>query len=104
MGTDRLKIYPRVGTLLWTFEFSPEAFRMIQSPAVARNHWPDSACARAFWGQQELPPYRRLLADTTAWLDPRPGERWLDLGCGSGQLTRAIWEKSGGRVSEIVAL
>jgi SAM-dependent methyltransferase len=70
----------------------------------ARNYWPDTHCARAFWGQQELPPYRELLADTTAWLDPRPGERWLDLGCGSGQLTRAVWEASGGSVAAVVAL
>jgi SAM-dependent methyltransferase len=70
----------------------------------AVNHWPDDACARAFWGQRELPPYRRLLADTAAWLDPRPGERWIDLGCGGGQLTRTLWEKSGGALAEIVAL
>ncbi len=68
------------------------------------NYWPDNACARAFWGQQELPPYRELLADTTAWMDVAAGQRWLDLGCGSGQLTRALWEKSGGQVEEIVAL
>jgi ubiquinone/menaquinone biosynthesis C-methylase UbiE len=68
------------------------------------NYWKDTSCARAFWGQQELPPYRQLLADTVAWIDPRPGERWLDLGCGCGQLTRAIWHKSGGRVAEIVGL
>jgi ubiquinone/menaquinone biosynthesis C-methylase UbiE len=68
------------------------------------NYWPESACARAFWGQQEIPPYRRLLADTTAWLDPRPGDRWLDLGCGCGKLTQALWEKSGGTVAEIVGL
>jgi ubiquinone/menaquinone biosynthesis C-methylase UbiE len=68
------------------------------------NYWPDTKCARAFWSQQEVPPYRRLLADTTAWLDPRPGERWLDLGCGSGQLTRALWEASEGTLSQIVAL
>jgi ubiquinone/menaquinone biosynthesis C-methylase UbiE len=68
------------------------------------NHWPDSACARAFWGQQEVPPYQRLLAHTVAWLHPRPGDRWLDLGCGGGRLTRAIWEKSGGAVAEIVGL
>lgn len=72
------------------------------SPAL--NYWPDTKCAKAFWGQQELPPYRRLLADTTAWLEPQPGSRWLDLGCGSGQLTRAVWEKSGGQVAEVVAL
>lgn len=68
------------------------------------NYWPDSACARAFWGQRELPPYRRLLADTAAWLEPRAGQRWLDLGCGSGQLSRTLWEKSQGTLAEVVAL
>src|SRR5436305_14429065 len=73
-------------------------------PDAGVNHWPDDACAHAFWSQRELPPYRRLLADTADWLDPRPGERWLDLGCGSGQLTRTLWEKSRGSLAEIVAL
>jgi ubiquinone/menaquinone biosynthesis C-methylase UbiE len=68
------------------------------------NYWPDSTCARAFWGQQELPPYRRLLAATVQWLDPRPGERWLDLGCGSGELSRALWKRSGGQLAEVVGL
>jgi SAM-dependent methyltransferase len=68
------------------------------------NYWPNSATARAFWGQQELPPYRRLLADTTAWLDPRPGERWLDLGCGCGMLSQALWTKSAGLVGEVVGM
>ncbi len=77
---------------------------MPTATAPARNYWPDTKCARAFWGQQDVPPYRKLLADTVAWLDPRPGERWLDLGCGSGQLTRAVWEASGGSVAEVVAM
>ncbi len=68
------------------------------------NHWPDSRCAKAFWGQHELPPYQELLRDTTAWLDPAPGERWLDLGCGGGQLTRALWEKSRGQLAEVVGV
>jgi ubiquinone/menaquinone biosynthesis C-methylase UbiE len=71
---------------------------------AAVNHWPRNRCARAFWGQKDLPPYRRLLADTIAWLEPRPGQRWLDLGCGGGQLTRALWEKSRGRLAAVVAL
>jgi ubiquinone/menaquinone biosynthesis C-methylase UbiE len=71
---------------------------------AAVNHWHDDVCARAFWGQQDAPPYRRLLADTAAWLDPQPGERWLDLGCGCGQLTEALWKRSSGRVAQIVAL
>src|SRR5262249_30873815 len=70
----------------------------------AINYWPQNKCARAFWSQRELPPYKQLLADTTAWLDPQPGQRWIDLGCGSGQLTRALWEKSGGTLDEIIAL
>lgn len=68
------------------------------------NHWPESSCARAFWGQQELPPYRRLLADTAAWLTPQPGDRWLDLGCGCGQLSQALWAKSAGMVAEVVGI
>src|SRR5205085_6401395 len=45
-----------------------------------------------------------LLADTAARLDPRPGERWLDLGCGRGMLSRAVWERSGGTAAEVVGL
>jgi SAM-dependent methyltransferase len=68
------------------------------------NYWPNSACARAFWGQQELPPYQELLTDTSDWLNPRTGERWLDLGCGCGKLTEVLWRKSRGAVREIVGL
>jgi ubiquinone/menaquinone biosynthesis C-methylase UbiE len=42
--------------------------------------------------------------DTARWLDPRPGERWLDLGCGDGERMAVIWRKSQGRVAEIVGL
>src|SRR4051812_9124787 len=68
------------------------------------NYWPDDRCAKAFWSQRETPPYQRLFRDTVAWFDPAAGERWLDLGCGGGQLTRALWEKSGGALAEVVAL
>jgi SAM-dependent methyltransferase len=68
------------------------------------NYWPDSKCARAFWGQHEAPAYKRLLADTAAWLNPQAGEYWLDLGCGSGQLTEALWTKSRGSLAGILGL
>jgi SAM-dependent methyltransferase len=68
------------------------------------NCWPQNACARAFWGQQELPAYRRLLADTAAWLDPQAGQRWLDLGCGGGPLSAMLWRASGGSLAEVVGL
>jgi ubiquinone/menaquinone biosynthesis C-methylase UbiE len=73
-------------------------------PTVATNYWPDVRCAKAFWGQHDLPPYRQLLADTVEWANPGPGERWLDLGCGGGAITRALWERTGGTVAEIVGL
>lgn len=73
-------------------------------PRRSVNYWPDNRCAKAFWGQHNLPPYQRLLADTTDRLSPKPGDRWLDLGCGRGMLTRAVWEQSHGRVYEIVGL
>jgi SAM-dependent methyltransferase len=68
------------------------------------NYWPDNRCAKAFWSQHELPPYRELLADTAGRLQPRPGERWLDLGCGRGMLTRALWEQSGGRLEQVTGI
>jgi ubiquinone/menaquinone biosynthesis C-methylase UbiE len=83
---------------------SKEGKAMVPALTFSVNHWPDSKCAKAFWGQQELPPYRGLLTDTSAWLFPQPGDRWLDLGCGCGQLTQAIWKKSAGSVAEVVGL
>src|SRR5260370_11683089 len=77
---------------------------MHAAPSSSVNHWPDSKCARAFWGQQEAPPYQELLADTVAWLDPQADEHWLDLGCGCGQLTAALWTKSQGALAGIVGL
>ena len=68
------------------------------------NYWPQNATAKAFWGQQELPAYKELLADTVAWLEPQAGQRWLDLGCGGGQLTRSLWQASQGAVAEIIGM
>jgi ubiquinone/menaquinone biosynthesis C-methylase UbiE len=68
------------------------------------NYWLDERCARAFWDQHKALPYQELLQDTARWLEPKPGERWLDLGCGGGQLTAVLWQQSGGRVAEIVAM
>jgi ubiquinone/menaquinone biosynthesis C-methylase UbiE len=72
--------------------------------AAAVNHWPKDKCAKAFWNQADAPSYQQLLRDTAAWLEPGPGQRWIDLGCGSGQLSRVLWEKSSGTLDEIVAL
>ena len=75
---------------------------MLKTASV--NYWSDDACAKAFWSQHELPPYRELLKDTSSWLEPLPLQRWLDLGCGSGQLTKELWTKSKGRLAEVVGM
>jgi len=71
---------------------------------ASTNYWPDARCAKAFWNQHELPPYQELLRDTADWLEPARGQRWLDLGCGCGQLARVLWEKSRGKVESIVGV
>jgi ubiquinone/menaquinone biosynthesis C-methylase UbiE len=81
-----------------------KGFKMATKAPEAVNYWPESKCAKAFWGQHELPPYQRLLADTIAWCEPQEGQRWLDLGCGCGQLTKALWQKSQGKVRQIIGL
>jgi SAM-dependent methyltransferase len=76
---------------------------MATAPADV-NYWPNDSTAKAFWSQHELAPYQQLLADTAAWLEPLADERWLDLGCGGGHLTRALWQRSHARLAEIIAL
>jgi len=70
----------------------------------ATNRWPSAACAKAFWAQQDCPPYQRLLQDTLDWAAPGVHERWLDLGCGGGAVSRAIWERTNGKVEAVVGL
>ncbi|MFO0970144.1 MAG: class I SAM-dependent methyltransferase [Gemmataceae bacterium] len=71
---------------------------------TAVNYWRDDKCAKAFWGQHEMPAYQELMRDTLAWLEPEAGQRWLDLGCGAGRLSQALWTKSDGALAEVVGL
>lgn len=73
-------------------------------PAEAVNFWPDSKCAKAFWGQHDLPSYQELLQDTMDWADPQSNERWLDLGCGGGAISRQLWLRTNGQVAEVLGI
>lgn len=66
------------------------------------NHWLQPKTAKAFKDQHKAIPYQELLEDTIAWCQPKAGERWLDLGCGAGQLSAGLWAASGGTLAEIV--
>jgi ubiquinone/menaquinone biosynthesis C-methylase UbiE len=66
------------------------------------NHWLQPKTAKAFKDQHKAIPYQELLEDTIGWCNPRAGERWLDLGCGAGQLTKGLWAAADGKLAEIV--
>jgi SAM-dependent methyltransferase len=76
----------------------------VAATSHSQNYWPDSKCAKAFWHQHQLPSYKELLDHTVAWLEPHVGEHWLDLGCGCGQLSQALWQSSHGQVAQVIGL
>jgi SAM-dependent methyltransferase len=66
------------------------------------DYWQEED-TRAFLEHHRAMPFQQMLRDTAACLDPFPGERWLDVGCGRGHLTALLWEKSQGQVTQVVA-
>ncbi len=53
---------------------------------MTREAWTSADTYEPFMGR-----WSRLLADEVlTWLAPSPGERWLDVGCGTGALSEAI--------------
>lgn len=48
--------------------------------------------------------HRDLVKAMRDFIDPKPGEKWGDFGCGPAIMSQVIWEKSEGSVKEIVAL
>ena len=68
-----------------------------------KNYWHDANCAKAFWDQKNGLPYRELVRDTFSFIEVHPGDRWLDLGCGSGQLTATLWQLGEGKLGSILA-
>ena len=67
------------------------------------DYWQEED-TRAFLEHHRAMPYQQMLRDTATCLDPFPGERWLDVGCGRGHLTAVLWGKSQGQVAQVVAV
>jgi trans-aconitate methyltransferase len=57
---------------------------------VMNDRWVSADSYEAFMGR-----WSRLLArEFVRWLEPPPGLRWLELGCGTGALTEAILDQA----------
>jgi ubiquinone/menaquinone biosynthesis C-methylase UbiE len=65
--------------------------------------WRNRVVAVAYSYQQKSKPYLELLKTTESFIYPRSGEKWLDLGCGSGPLVHSLWKRCEGNV-KIVAI
>jgi SAM-dependent methyltransferase len=55
-------------------------------PVRLADAWEQGSSYEAYIGRWS----RRVAPKFLAWLDPRPGLRWLDVGCGTGALSAAI--------------
>jgi SAM-dependent methyltransferase len=55
-------------------------------PAVPGDSWAGGRTYDDYVGRWSRPVAREFVA----WLDPQPGCRWLDVGCGTGALTEAV--------------
>jgi SAM-dependent methyltransferase len=54
--------------------------------AAAVDAWSRARAYESYVGRWSRPVARAFVA----WLDPQPGLRWLDVGCGTGALTEAV--------------
>jgi SAM-dependent methyltransferase len=54
--------------------------------AIRTHAWGNADAYEAYMGRWSRPAAEAFLA----WLAPSPGQRWLDVGCGTGALTQAI--------------
>lgn len=71
---------------------------------VSGNLWKNDLIAIAYSYQQKAQPYLELIQTTEQFINAKPGQLWLDLGCGSGRLIESIWKRSSGQIRKIVGL
>jgi SAM-dependent methyltransferase len=60
-------------------------------PGAFKESWANAEAYEAFVGRWS----RRVAAQVLRWLEVPAGAAWLDVGCGSGALTEAIFESAG---------
>ncbi|MCL5410596.1 MAG: methyltransferase domain-containing protein [Patescibacteria group bacterium] len=66
---------------------------------MERNLWHDPRVAAWFKDQHFARPYVEMMRVFSAMLPTHPKGDWLDIGCGAGEVTKLLWERSNGAVS-----
>jgi SAM-dependent methyltransferase len=71
---------------------------------ISGNLWKNDLVAISYSYQQKAQPYLELVQTTEQFINAKPGQLWLDLGCGSGRLIESIWKRSSHQVRKIIGL
>jgi SAM-dependent methyltransferase len=62
----------------------------VTGPAADLDQWGDGAAYERYMGRWSRPVAREFVR----WLDLPPGSRWLDVGCGTGELSRVVEDEA----------
>ncbi|MFA4996341.1 MAG: class I SAM-dependent methyltransferase [Patescibacteria group bacterium] len=68
---------------------------------MERNLWHDPCVAGWFKDQHFARPYIEMMRAFSKMLPLVPRGDWLDIGCGAGEVTKLLWDKSSGAISII---
>jgi ubiquinone/menaquinone biosynthesis C-methylase UbiE len=60
--------------------------------------------ARIYFNLEKARPYYHLSRAIESLIEPKPGDIWLDVGCGPCKMSQLIWKKSRERVKKIIGI
>lgn len=52
----------------------------------------------------KVPPNVDFMSELLRLAAPAAGQRWLEMGCGTGEFSRTIWESSRGKLAELASV
>ncbi len=80
------------------------AMQAHKADLLSQNLWSQPWVAQAFQDQRFARPYVEMMSVFRHYIHPQPGSYWLDIGCGTGELAKMVWEKSRGTLHRLVGM